>query len=51
MEYCIDFIKAGTNKRIKIPIKARYNYGDIKNRILNEHLNEVNEENIRNFRL
>ncbi|KAL4466131.1 hypothetical protein ABPG74_004368 [Tetrahymena malaccensis] len=46
----IDFIKSRTSNRIRIPVKPRYTYGDVKYKILNELINDT-ELNVRNFRL
>ncbi|KAL4465063.1 hypothetical protein ABPG72_012246 [Tetrahymena utriculariae] len=46
----IDFIKSRTSNRIRIPVKPRYNFGDVKYKILNELIND-SEINVRNFRL
>lgn len=51
MDSYIEFMKRDSPTRIKILVKERYTFGDIKQKIINEHLDGVDEILVRNFRL
>lgn len=44
-------MKRGSNVRIRIPIKTRHTFGDVKQKIISKYCDDINEENVRNFRL